>query len=1008
MKRHIFKKLCLSTLAALMLLLFTAGSAFAEVSPPSLEDTGVPPVHITFSRDDVAPGQTVDVTVTLDNNTASELLDVTLDTALPQGLTVAKDSPSKAYEAIASGQSVSYTFTAKAAADTAAGTAGKSGNPGTGTPAGSALTAAAILTLLLLSAVLYKRRFSGRRTLSILLCVLLSVEAFALAYPAKALAAGAEPTAVDMTYTAEGSLNLSGAPAVLTSTVHVGQTRDGELPTVTVTSEDTVATGASVCHFVLTASQGTFSKDFDSLTAGASHVTLAGSFEGMTVSALSRNEGNQSITVALTGTVQDNGPGVVLFDDTTIEDIGINLSAQVSTGVPMPAFDVDQCSAQDGSLSLAFSLDRAEFSDKAAASDFSFADAGGTPIEGLSFTSLTKDGSNGTVTLQIAGLSTASELFSAIDEGTMTIGENATNCGPLNLCFDLRDSSATVSTTLTNYSLTENGDGTSTLTGSYVAVVSVSDGTVANLETSDLEINDGDGLPDLFTLKNVTADGNGPDFSFDMSVQVDTEEGITAEDYQEVLYDLPYLLDVTILNGKLTDAHGVVLPQNTFDLMPAGPMAAEANSLDGDASNGLSASDAFSYSQAVLSALGNAASGNYMGAIADLLGIGAGGDASVLEKLNALNKQNSDLQSKVEELSTQIASMQKSLEASQRLLRFYDTSESLSTIVNAVDNTREGSLLTKLSGLKKGTPEYETYVGKIINTITKRTSDKGFNDFLNWTKTLGKMILGENITLGTPVFDDFDFLCNNRCNWDPETFADKQNFRASVISKYSDAYTICMIYMDDYNSKNPEETTYDNDVQELGKQVKDVKEFAEGRAHEVVAREDGKILNLVNGKAYGQNTFSDFNISQYMDPVDPFWGNYKYAESVDSKNFEYDTTDLGNPQDTSSAFSTMVSRLPNTGYDNLYEEFKHAGFKNIGSQYLYFGNYKRTKHPDRLGLILLHEFTGNYYDLKKGEYIQNGSTGYYRIVFYAFKGWQVSAEHFENLLRFNPNYNPPQ
>lgn len=1001
MKKQFLKKFWLTIFSALMVFFLATGSAFAQTDIPALDAAGIPPVHITFSRDSVQSGETVDVTVSLNNNTVSELQNVTIDADLPEGLTVVKDSPSKTYNAITPSQTVSYTFTAKAGIYNSGTSANeKDDNPVTGAPTGSPLTALAILTVLLLGTALYKRRFSGRRTLSIILCFLLTMESFSLLGPQKALAEEAESPVSDFSYTAEGQLDLCGSKAVVTANVLVGQTLESELPIGEILSSDTVASGASVCHFILSAKDDAFVQDFSSLVSGARHMTLSGSFEGMTISNLTYKDTTQAIDVTLSGTVKENaGPGMVLFDNTSLENNRTTLAAFVQTGTPLPAFVIDQCSVNNGRLILPFTMDSAEFSDRATAEDLNFRDYNGDPIDGLTITDLvipsTEARKDGRAVLTIDGKTTAGELFNAIDDGTMTIGENATNCGPLELYFDLTDRSATVTTVLTDYDLQNNNDGSSTLTGCYEAVVSLNDGDTApiSLSSEDLAL-DACGI-EGYIISAPTATG-GPDFSFNICTTIPSEAEVTKENYLDYLYILPYALDVTIGNNKLTDTYGVPLLQTTFDLMPAGQATESVNN------NRSVQSSAFKYTQTVVNSLSKVTSGNFLGALGDLLGLGTGDD-SVMNALSVLQEQNHDLQSRIENLATQMANQQAQSDAANDILIYYKNLDNLSSVILNVDYS---GYLTQLAQIPdKNSAEYKALNEKIVNILTTRLgSDQGINAFIQATMNLGRMIC--NTSIGNPItknllLDDYTTLINQRYNWDPETFASKQEFLASIVSKYNDAFMICQVYINDYNDKNPDKKdAYSYETNYLPQQAKDVAQYLNSQEAALSPRSDGKILNLVNGQAYGQNTFSDFNIDNYMKSA----GKYKYPSSVDDVSFSSDTSSLGNPTDNNSTICKMVKRLPNTSYSNLYDELKGVGFTNFNNQYIYYGNYSRSMNHERLGLVEDDQFTANYYDLKNNKFIQNGSIGHYRMAYWAGKGWRTTADEATPLLRFNPNH----
>ncbi|MEG0378854.1 MAG: hypothetical protein RR614_10300, partial [Eubacterium sp.] len=355
----------------------------------------------------------------------------------------------------------------------------------------------------------------------------------------------------------------------------------------------------------------------------------------------------------------------------------------------------------------------------------------------------TESRKDGVVTLTIDGKTTAGELFGILDEAVMIIGDHATNCGDLAVSFEIEDTIATVTSILNTSSLTNNRDGTSTLAGNYTATFDVSDGTLAALKTEDIVLTNL--FPDEYTVSAPVAEDHC--FSFDISTAIETEDGITAADYENELEAMPYLLDVTILNDKLTAANGAPLMQTTFDIMPAENL---------EAFNGLSnarstESDAFKYASFAINTVSKLSKGNFLEAFADLLGLGSssGGDEAILAAIEELNKQNISLQSSVESISTQMIHLENKLEASQNISKYYDTFESLSKTVNAVDNTKEGSLLVKLAKKEKGSKEYTDCAKDITRIIDERS---GFQKFLDSTEDLGNMILGQG-KVSTSVFE---------------------------------------------------------------------------------------------------------------------------------------------------------------------------------------------------------------------------------------------------------------
>ena len=1001
-----------------LLLLTTMGVAAAEKT--AKDGDGTPVTTVTFSKDNVRAGETVDVKVTLQNNTSSNLKDVTLDASLPDGLKAVNNTTAKHYDLIQPGETVESTITAKA--DGAA--AGGSG-VATGVDGGSLLAIALLLIILAGVVIFVYRGRRNQRSLCLILCLALTMGSLPLANLARVNAEEASAdsnTTTNASYNVLGKIKVNGNEETVAATVKVGTSEAADIAVATITSSDSVAAGADKVAVTVHAEGDTFVKGFEK--DGAGQVTLSQGFSGMTVSDIKKID-DSNMTLTLTGKTNSDAPGQILFDGQSLATLHDPVTCTVQTQNPEPSFTISQCKVENGVMSLYFTVDRAEFTSDVKASDFSFQDYDGAVISGFRPQTIqVQNAHDAILTAAIDGMD-SSQWFSTLDGGTMVIDGHATNCDTLNAPFYLMDNAevvVSVTPDVEKSSITRNTDNpdTATLSGFYTAKIYTS-GAPVSLSDGDIAI-----MNDTLGIYSYEYQGSSyagkSEFTFRMSETIDAPTaGDNFGDYSNELMIMPYGVNVCIKNLK--DAYGKPYSQTIYSMVPSAFVeeSAEANGLEtqGGLSKNPSKKELYEYGKKVGSGIGTAIGavkkGDYLKGITAILGINADDpNKEILDELAVLHAQNNDLQTSVNNLIINFENNVAKNTATDHLDKYRKNFNDLDTVVGSVDNvynvdnpgsdvSNPGSLIVKLAtlDLDKDKEAYDAYAKRIVNIVNGRgisTGQSGFNVVLNQTEELGNMLLGEG-GYDQPIFEDFNTLCSLRYNWEPESFADKQAFRAAAISKYNDAYLICMIYMKSTSTETQHDVYY-NDTLKLQDQIEKINAMVGSADYQVNARSDGKVYNYVTKKAYGSNSFSDFSVYDYQESA----GDYKYADTVDSASFNCDTSDLR--ANNRWPLQEMERRRSNAGYSNLYDEWRAMGF-NFNSSFMYMGNYSRTHQNPKKGFSFtqIDTYYADYYDLRTGQYVQNASIGRYQCRYHAFKGWKTSPgqDTAVGLLRFNPN-----
>lgn len=755
--------------------------------------------------------------------------------------------------------------------------------------------------------------------------------------------------------------------------------------TVNITSSDTIAENASGCRFVMNIQDEgkTFAQSISDLATAQSLISLDGGFEGMTITAVDR-KADQSLGLTLGGTVKGGEPGYVTLDPGALTGTDSTEFCTVAVTKPAPYFAPEFTKAENGRLYLGFTMDSADFSDNVQPSDFTFADSSGAAIDGVTVINAlvpsTASQKDGVLTLTVDGAATDSDLYHAVDEATMTIAGSATNCGPLSLTFIPVGSSSSAVTELAGSTLTDNGDGTSTLTGTYRTTFTVAGGTAGNLTADDVSVTSA--LPEYYSLSGVTADGTSPGFQFQMGMKVDTEAGRTAESYSETLKIIPSAAQATVNADKLTGEFGKPLENTTFTL---GPVMSDLTAQS-------SSDDFYTYSSSILSTVSDLASGNPIGAVGELLGMGTTSNGELLNHLETIEAQNIVIQNQLSNLTKDVALLSNQIAEGNAKNSFdtcYKDMRFNRGVIGAVQGA-DGNLITQLMAASFDTDKtkyneiYKTFLG-VVNQNTKGSEGKEINEMLADTLYLGDTITGKRVyggvNISSSVLDDFTLVDNAKYNWEPETYADRKAFRASIGDEYLDSWLICELWIYNFQQTHkgmPNEKAYDYALTQLADQIKNVNKAMTSRKAELSPPADGTVKNLVTGQACKKDSFSNFSVWCYENIG---LVNYPRDGGMDvvKARFHCDVDGLSTWTLTQMKKRAAANRTEEQGtlvYATLWDELKAMGFTpGHPSDWEVLGGTDLNKNLYQGGF----DYSGKTLNIFKGTRRYNYSANYYNL-----------------------------
>lgn len=993
-----FKKI-LSTIFMLFIFLMLGNfSVFAQDSdtgPPE----GYPPTQLYFNKESVKDGDQVTATLELDNQTSADLMNVTLETTLPEGLY--SESTTRTYDKIAAGQKILHSFTIQVGDKSSVIPVSLSSipsNPVTGAPGtigiGIALTAA----LIVFAVWLCKRR-KGQMVFSIALCLLLTTQLLLTAFPNPVYAEEESDTDTSLadeveniSYSVSSDLTVNESIEVLSTTVTIGSAKLVDLPEIELEKLQTnssVAAGAAFFDIVISSQEDSFSD-----AVKAEDIALKNAFKSAKIETINLLD-DHTLVLSLTGTLdkEDESNGLLELSKNCFKQDGEKqgrLMVDVSSPLPYFAEGTDNVHLnEDDTAVLQFSVDTAQFSQTADASAFTFDDPAIQPVN-LTIPS-TLSGRDGLLEVRVNGAESKTDMMNAFRGATMTIDSSALNCDSLTLPLTLEEER--ISTDLILANAVRSSEKETQATAEFTGSVSSLNGSV-DLTQGTIALAD-EPQPGVSVSPLKIMDGSNNRFSFTVTIDdpvlpnwAEEDEGLemffTYWAYSQRLY-----LDTNCV----IDAYGVPVQASEYAMVVYESDASDDELLASNASAQDIVAKSFIYTSKILGIVNSFVTGSPLAGIAGILGLGgdalsSSGMGEIKDNLVALNAEVAEISRKTDAISQELKDLInhiKDTEMRDKVSAFGREADSLAWTVNKV-NSPENDVLAKLMEVTDTeSTEYHTYVNEINNTVAY--SAGGGDTFARDTLAFGKSILGDNVMESDSTLDVYVNLYNSRYNWSSQTIPAKSRFLAYTTSLYLKAYMISMCYMQSNNTDH----RYDYAIEQMRGQFQ--KFIKKCEAYDTSMKlPDGKDINLIDGKTYAYDCFVVFDPKDYFKQCEervryssgvPMFHPDLY-ESTMYQNLlmyiilygqQYHQRIISLPR--IETLDSMKSRLSASGKNSLLDELESVGF-SVPGNYLYTGklsyNRNQIKQFNYIGYFIYKGdfiYHADLYNLKTGNMENN-------------------------------------
>lgn len=977
-----FKKI-LSTISMLFIFLMLGNfSVFAhdsDTGPPE----GYPPTQLYFNKESVKDGDQVTATLELDNQTNADLMNVTLETTLPEGLY--SENTTRTYDKIAAGQKILHSFTIQVGEKSSVIPVSLSSipsNPVTGAPGtigiGIALTAA----LIVFAVWLCKRR-KGQMVFSIALCLLLTTQLLLTAFPNPVYAEEESDTDTSLSdevesisYSVSSDLTVNESIEVLSTTVTIGSVDLVELSEITyeaLQTNSSVAAGAAFFDIVISSQEDSFSD-----AVKAEDIALKNAFKSAKIDTITLLD-DHTLTLSLTGPLdkEDKSNGLLELNKDCFKQDGEKqgrLMVDVSSPLPYFAEGTDNVHLNEGDTAvLQFSIDTAQFSQTADVSSFTFDDPAIQPVN-LTIPS-TLSGRDGLLEVRVNGAESKTDMMNALRGATMTIDSAALNCDSLTLPLKLEEER--ISTDLILANAVRSSEKETQATAEFTGRVSSLNGSV-DLTQGTISLVD-EPQPGVSVSPLKIMDGSNNRFSFTVTIDdpvlpnwAEEDEGLemffTYWAYSQRLY-----LDTSCV----TDAYGVPVQASEYAMVVYESDASDDELLASNASAQDIVAKSFIYTSKILGIVNSFVTGSPLAGVAGILGLGgdalsSSGMGEIKDNLVALNAEVAEISRKTDAISQELKDLInhiKDTEMRDKVSAFGREADSLAWTVNKV-NSPENDVLAKLMEVTDTeSTEYHTYVNEINNTVAY--SAGGGDTFARDTLAFGKSILGDNVMESDSTLDVYVNLYNSRYNWSSQTIPAKSRFLAYTTSLYLKAYMISMCYMQSNNTDH----RYDYAIEQMRGQFQKFIEKCEAYDTSMKLPE-GKDINLIDGKTYAYDCFVVFDPKvffkqceervRYSSGVSMFHPDL--YESMMYQNLlmyiilygqQYHQRIISLPR--IETLDSMKSRLSASGKNSLLDELESVGF-SVPGNYLYTGKLSYNRNQ-----IKQYNFFG--YFVFKGDFI---------------------------------------
>ncbi|WP_227162942.1 COG1470 family protein [Eubacterium callanderi] len=1011
-----FKKI-LSTISMLFIFLVLGNfSVFAQDSdtgPPE----GYPHTQLYFNKESVKDGDQVTATLELDNQTNADLMNVTLETTLPEGLY--SESTTRTYDKIAAGQKILHSFTIQVGDKSSVIPVSLSSipsNPVTGAPGtigiGIALTAA----LIVFAVWLCKRR-KGQMVFSIALCLLLTTQLLLTAFPNPVYAEEESDTDTPLSdevesisYSVSSDLTVNESTEVLSTTVTIGSVELVELSEITyeaLQTNSSVAAGAAFFDIVISSQSDPFSD-----AVKAEDIVLKNAFENARIDTITLLD-EHTLALSLTGPLdkEDESNALLELNKNCFKQDGEKqgrLMVDVSSPLPYFAEGTDNVHLnKDDTAVLQFSVDTAQFSQTADASAFTFDDPAIQPVN-LTIPS-TLSSRDGLLEVRVDGAESKTDILNALRGATMTIDSAALNCDSLTLPLTLEEERINTDLILANavrsseketQATAEFTGRVSSLNGSVdltQGVIALADAPQPGVSVSPLKIS-GDSN-NLFSFTVTIDDPELPNWA-------EEDEGLETF-FAYWAYSQKLYLDTNCV----IDAYGVPVQASEYAMVVYESDASDDELLASNASGKDLLAKSFTYTSKILSIANFFAKEAPWGIGAGILGLGgdalsSSGMGEIKDNLIALNAEVAELNKKADAISQDLKYLVnhiKDTEMRNKVSAFGKEADRLSWTVNKINSQENNAIANLMEVTDTASNEYHTYVNQINNTVAY--SAGGGDTFAKDTLAFGKSILGDDFMESDSTLDVYVNLYNSRCNWASQTINPKSNFLAYANSLYLKAYMMSMCYMKSSNTNHQ----YDHAIEEMKTQFQAFLKKSDVY-NEAMVLPEGKDINLIDGKEYSYNGLYSYNLQNHFERSFPgrmFSTSYisskpmymkSFTELVrntfDARNKSFNTINKNPDMETLIA---MKSRLNSSGKTSILEELTDLGFNTKGGKVLYIGNSSLIDEdltPSisigyEYGAKAVYRFYGDVFNLETGTAQVNEHLFDVNVSAFAYKKWDA-------------------
>ena len=974
-------KIIISTISMLfVVLLFGNLSVFAQDSdtgPPE----GYPPTQLYFNKDSVKDGEQVTATLELDNQTNANLMNVTLETTLPEGLY--SENTTRTYDKIAAGQKIIHSFTIQAGEKSSVIPVSLSSipsNPTTGTPSKIGIVLAVVL--IVFAIWLFKRK-KGQKLLSIILCLVLTTQLLMTAFPNLVHAeeeSGADTSLSDeikdISYSVNSNLHVNESIATLSTTVSIGSVELVELPEIefeVLQTNSSVAAGAAFFDVIISSQSDPFSDHIK-----AEDIVLKNAFENAKIDTINLLD-DHTLSLGLTGPLdkEDETNGLLELNKECFKQDGEKqgrLMVDVSSPLPCFAEGTENVHLNEGNTAvLQFSIDTAQFSQTADESAFTFDDPTIRPVN-LTIPS-TLSGRDGLLEVSVNGAESKTDIMNALRGATMTIDGSALNCDSLTLPLKLEEER--INTDLILASVVPSSAKETQATAEFTGLVSSLNGSV-DLSQGTIALA-GEPQPGVTVSPLEVSEDSNNRFKFSVTIDdPDLPNWAKEDEGLEMLFaHWAYSQRLYLDTSCVTDAYGIPLQASEYAMVVYENDVSEDELLASNASGQAIIAKSFTYTSKILSIVNSFIKGSPLAGVAGILGLGgdalsgSSGMGEIKENLTALNAEVAEISQKTDAISQELKDLVnhiKDTEMRNKVSAFGKEADSLAWTVNKI-NSQENNVLANLMDVTDTeSNEYHTYVNQINTTVAY--SAGGGDAFAKDTLAFGKSILGDNFMENDSTLDVYVNLYNSRYNWSSQTIPAKSSFLAYTTSLYLKAYMISMCYMQTNNADH----RYDYAIAQMREQFQKFSEKCEAYRTSMTLSE-GKDINLIDGKTYVYDSFVVFDLKAYFKQCEE---RMRYSSTsiphpdlyekmmlqslrIEILNYVYQYHRRNISFPPIETLNAMKSRLSASGKNSLRDELESVGF-SIPGNYIYSGNLSYNRNQ-----MKQYNYIGNF--IYKGDFI---------------------------------------